>query len=53
MTAAEIVAASLMRSAEQRRQEARWQVRHGSSREEFHAIVFLWRDRHGFKRPQG
>jgi len=53
MTAAEIVVAQLMRSAERRRQEARWQVRYGSPRDEFHAIVFLWRDRHGFKRPQG
>jgi hypothetical protein len=52
-TAAEIVAARLMHGVKQRRLEARRKVREGTPREQFHAIVYLWRDKFDFRRPRG
>jgi hypothetical protein len=50
---AEIVAATLLRGVERRRIKALGDVHEGTPREEFQGIVYLWLDRHGFKRPQG
>jgi hypothetical protein len=60
--AAHLFAQALRRNIERRRQEVSDRVRRAmtsceldkvTARGEFRAIVYLWRDRHGFKGPRG
>jgi hypothetical protein len=52
-TPAEIVVASLRRGVERRRLKALRDVREGTPREEFQAIIYLWLDKHGYRRARG
>jgi len=49
----EIVAAQLMAGVERRRLKALRDVREGTPREEFQAIIYLWLDKHGYRRARG